>query len=503
MPTILKGETFDHSNLVIHGQIHRFRRTAAECLVGVIAVTLATLVCFRLRLDPPMPTCLYMMVIVLVSARSSFFPAAIISIIAAGCMDYFFLPPIFSLELSHPSEYVALVAFLTTSMVITHLVSRVRDLTMEKLHRTEAYLSEAQRLSHTGSFGWRVSSGALIWSEETFRIFQYDPKTKPTVELILQRVHPDDATRVKETIERAQDGKDFDIEHRLLMPDGSIKHVRVVAHAERDRSGELEFIGALMDITAAKEAEAALRQVQADLAHVSRLTTMGEMTASIAHEVNQPLGAVINNANACISLLADGPKNSAEVNEALTEIIEGANRASAVVARVRQLSKKVPSEKSLLDLGSVVTEILTLTRYEAAARRVAIQLDLPEELPLVLGDRVQLQQVLLNLVVNAMDAMNEVEKSKRVVNIRGRPETRDAMAEVSIRVQDAGPGIKPEEMDRLFEAFYTTKPHGMGMGLAISRSIIEAHGGRLWADHKPGPGATVIFNLPAAPNAAP
>ncbi len=240
--------------------MHSFWRPAAACLAGAIAVILVTVACFQLRLDLPMPTCLYMMVIVLVSARSNLLSAGIVSVIAAACLDYFFLPPIFSFELHNPTGYVALVAFLTTSMVITHLVSRVRGLTNEKLQRSEAYLSEAQRLSQTGSFGWRVSTGDLIWSEETFRIFQIDPKTKPTVEFVLQRVHPDDATLVKETIERAsQVGKDFDFEHRLLMPDGSVKHVRVVAHAENDRSGGLEFVGAVMDVTLAKEAEDKIR----------------------------------------------------------------------------------------------------------------------------------------------------------------------------------------------------------------------------------------------------
>jgi PAS domain S-box-containing protein len=259
MATELKAETSDRSILVRHGQIHRFWRTAGECLAGAAAVILVTIFCFKLRLDLPMPTCLYMMVIVLVSARTSLLSAAIISVVATGCMDYYFLPPLFSFELHRPTDYVALVAFLTTSIVITHLVAHVRVLTTDKLHRSEAYSSEAQRLSHTGSFGWRVSTGKLIWSEETFRIFQYDPATKPTVELVLQRVHPDDAARVKETIARAQDGGDFDLEHRLLMPDGSVKHVRVVAHAERADSGELEFVGAVMDVTAAKEAEDKIR----------------------------------------------------------------------------------------------------------------------------------------------------------------------------------------------------------------------------------------------------
>ena len=493
--------------------------------------------------------------------------------------------------------------------------------------RQAAYLAEAQRLSHTGSFGWRVSTGEIIWSDETYRIFQYDRTMTPTVESVLQRVHPEDAARVKQTIERAsQDGKDFDSEHRLLMPDGSVKHVHVVARAKREAPGGLEFVGAVMDttdskraeealrrsesylaeaqrlthtgswafnaitplywseenfriwgfdpqqglpnretilqrihpedrgrvveyvqnavrerrgydvefrivlpdgavryihglghpafsasgelvevvgtnvdVTDRKRAEEALRQAQADLAHVSRVTAMGELTASIAHEVNQPLTAVLNNANACLDLLPKTAPNVEEVREALAEIIDDIDRASAVILHVRQLAKRTPVEKSLLDLRDVVKDVLALARYESAARRVTIHADLPENLPSVSGDRVQLQQVLLNLVMNGMDAMNTVEEAKRGLIICGRLETRDGRVVASLRVQDAGPGFKPEEMDRLFEPFYTTKPQGMGMGLAISRSIIEAHGGRLCAEPNQGAGATFSFCLPAVP----
>jgi C4-dicarboxylate-specific signal transduction histidine kinase len=259
-----------------------------------------------------------------------------------------------------------------------------------------------------------------------------------------------------------------------------------------------------------KLAEAALQKAQAELAHITRMTTMGELTASIAHEVNQPLTAVLNNANACLDLLDPAPKRLGEggpkgashleeIRDALTEIIEDADRASAVIDRVRQLARKAPFERTLLNLKELITDVFALARYESASRRVTIRTELPEALPLVLGDRVQLQQVLLNLVVNGMDAMDTVEESKRVLMICGRRETRDGMPGVLLSVQDSGTGLMPEEMDRLFEAFYTTKPQGMGIGLAISRSIIEAHGGRLWAEPNQGPGATFLFSLPAAP----
>ncbi len=254
--------------------------------------------------------------------------------------------------------------------------------------------------------------------------------------------------------------------------------------------------------TERKRAEAALQKAQAELAHVSRVTTMGELTASIAHEVNQPLTAVVNNANACISILSNDAPNLGEVRDALTEIIDDANRASDVIARIRQLAKKSPAEKSLLDLGNVVKDVLALARYESHARHITIRTDLPVGLPSVAGDRVQLQQVLLNLVVNGMDAMNAIEESKRVLTICGHRERRDGTTMIVVSVQDVGTGFKSEEMERLFEAFYSTKPQGMGMGLAISRSIIEAHGGRLWAESNQGNGATFLFSLPARTDAA-
>src|SRR2546427_1411276 len=253
-----------------------------------------------------------------------------------------------------------------------------------------------------------------------------------------------------------------------------------------------------------------LHKAQAELAHVTRLTTMGELTASIAHEVNQPLTAVVNNANACISLLEpapnrpgdsgpDGASNLEDIREALGEIRDDAERASAVVGRVRQLAKRAPVEKSPLDLKDVVKDVLSLARYESVARGVTIRTDLSQDLPRVSGDRVQLQQVLLNLVMNGMDAMNSVPEENRILWVLGKHDATAGTPAALLCVQDMGIGLKAEEMDRLFEPFYSTKPHGMGMGLAISRSIIEAHGGRLWAQPNPGPGSTFFINLPAAP----
>ena len=242
-----------------------------------------------------------------------------------------------------------------------------------------------------------------------------------------------------------------------------------------------------------------LHQAQGNLAHVTRVTTMGELTASIAHEVNQPLTAVVNNANACLGLLPSGSGNLGEVRQALSEIIQDAERASAIIDRVRALAKKSAINTAPRDLRTVLADVLALTRHESAARGVVIRTELPDDLPFVLGDHVQLQQVFLNLLVNGMDAMANVQEKQRFLVICGRHGTHAGHPVVTITVRDSGIGLKPGQIGQLFEAFYTTKPQGLGMGLAISRSIIQAHGGQLWAESNEGAGATFAFCLPAAP----
>jgi PAS domain S-box-containing protein len=252
------------------------------------------------------------------------------------------------------------------------------------------------------------------------------------------------------------------------------------------------------DLTEHMLAADALREAQAELAHVTRVTTLGEVTASFAHELNQPLAAILNNANACLGLLPSGRPDLGEVRDALNDIVSDAGRASAIIERVRGLAKRSSPEQVPLKLVDVVADVVALAAAESVARRVTIRTDVPADLPVVLGDRVQLQQVLLNLVVNGMDAMTTVDEPERKLEIRGRPDTQDGSRAARISVQDRGIGLHDGQADRLFEAFYTTKPHGMGLGLAISRSIIEAHGGRLWAESNQGPGATFSFRLPAA-----
>jgi PAS domain S-box-containing protein len=491
--------------------------------------------------------------------------------------------------------------------------------------RAEAYLAEAQRLSRTGSFGWIPSTGEVFWSEETSRIFQYERTTKPTVELILQRVHHEDSIQVKQTIEQAaQDGKDFEHEYRLAMPEGSIKHVHVVAHALGDQPGRIEFVGAVMDVTGAKQAEEALRrserylaeaqrlthtgswawrvaerdavhlseewyriygfdpkeglsaweqrvqrmhpedrakwrettdraiaeksdyevelrillpdgtvkfthtvghpvlnasgdvvqfvgsmidvterkraeeererlrQAQADLARVNRVTTMGELTASLAHEVNQPITAVVTNADACLRWLAGEAPNLEEARAAAARIVKDGARAAEIISRVRQLFKRGASQREPADVNEIIREMIVLLLGETTRYDISVVTDLAEDPFRVMVDRVQLQQVLMNLIINGIEAMKDVDGTRDLAIKSQRAEHRQIMVSVS----DTGVGLPPHQADQIFDAFFTTKPHGTGMGLSISRSIVEAHGGRLWATENSPRGASVHFTLP-------
>jgi PAS domain S-box-containing protein len=504
------------------------------------------------------------------------------------------------------------------------VAERTRQLTAvnEELRRSEAYLAEAQRLSLTGSFGWRVSTGEILWSEETFRIFQYDRATKPTVELALQRVHPDDAALVKQTIDRAsQDGKDFDYECRLVMPDGSVKYVHVVAHALSDESRGIEFVGAVTDatgrkqaeealrrsernlaeaqrlthtgswawrvagrdalhlseewyriygfdpekgppafeerlqrthpedrakwqgaidraiaeksdyevefrillpggtvkyihtvghpvlnasgdlmefvgsatdITKRKQAEEALRQAQADLAHIDLVTTMGELTASLAHEVNQPIAAAVTNANTCLRWLTRDHPDLEEARAAASRIVKDGTRAADIISRIRLLFKKGTPQHDMVDVNEVIGEMIVLLHSEATRYSISVRTELAADLPQVMADRVQLQQVLMNLIMNSIDAMKDADGTRELAIKSQRTENE----EVAVSVTDSGVGLPPQRAAQIFNAFFTTKPHGTGMGLRISRSIVESHGGRLWAADNSPRGASFCFTLP-------
>ena len=374
----------------------------------------------------------------------------------------------------------------------------LRDITERKraeqeLRRSEAFLAESQHLSRIGSFSWRVATDEITWSEQLYRIFQIDRVVPVTFALIGTRIHPEDLSLFQDHIERSrQDRSDVQIEFRLQMPDGAVKYVHVSAHIRGDH-GNPEYIGAVQDVTERRSSEAALSKARSDLAHVAKVTSLGVLTASIAHEVNQPLSGIITNAGTCLRMLAADPPNVDGARETARRTIRDGNRASEVISRLRALyGRKAPAIESV-DLNEATREVLALSLSEHQRNRIIVQQELADNLPLVAGDRVQLQQVILNLLRNASEAMSAVEDRSRHLLIKTEA---DKDGHVRLTVKDAGVGFTPQAADRFFEAFYTTKNDGMGIGLSVSRSIIESHHGRIWATPNDGPGATFSFFVP-------
>jgi len=368
----------------------------------------------------------------------------------------------------------------------------------EELRRSEAYLAEGQKISHTGSWAWNVASGEIFWSAEHFRICGVDPRTfTPHIESWPRVIHPDDAPANRGIWESAWRGKrEYEAEFRVLRPDGTIRHVRSLGHPVLDAAGELtEYVGTIMDITEQRHSADRLAELQVALLRVARATTLGELAASIAHELNQPLAAIATDAGAGESWLAATPPNIGEATESLGRINRDATRAGEVIARIRALLARRPSQKAEMRIEDVLRDVCLLVQREAEAKRIHVQvLPVAESLAAVVGDRVQLQQVLLNLVINAFDAMSEIETERRL-ELRAE---RYGIGEVLVSIADTGAGVEPEVASRMFDAFFTTKADGMGMGLAISRSIVDAHGGRLWVSGNDGPGATLRFTLPSS-----
>jgi C4-dicarboxylate-specific signal transduction histidine kinase len=315
------------------------------------------------------------------------------------------------------------------------------------------------------------------------------------VELIRQRIHPGDVALYEQIVERAaRDGTDFAFEHRLLLPDGTIKHLKIVAHPSKNECNDLvEYVGAVLDVTERKRSEDAMDRLRLDLAHVSRVSTLGQMAASIAHEINQPLAGIVINGNASLRWLAGDSPNLDEAREATRRIVRDGRRAGDVITRLRSLFRREGSPNERLGINEVVQEVIAITRGNVQKGDATIRTQMADDLPLVRGDRVQLQQLVLNLIMNAVEAMSEVHDRPREVVVSTQ---RGEENEVRVQVQDSGVGLDPEGKEKLFEAFYTSKTVGMGMGLAISRSIVEHHGGRLWAVSNDGPGATFLFTIP-------
>jgi PAS domain S-box-containing protein len=381
-------------------------------------------------------------------------------------------------------------------------VAFVLDLSEQKqaeraLRRSQAFLAEGQRLSQVGSFSWRVATDEVTWSEQLYRIYELEIGAPVTLDVIRTRVHPEDISLLEKTVEQARCGAhDFEWQYRLVMPDHAIKYLHAVARAMPDEHGQLEYIAAVQDVTARRLAEDAFDKARAQLTHVSRVMTLGVLTASIAHELNQPLSGIITNANTCLRMLGADPPDVDGARETARRTIRDGNRASEVIVRLRALFSKKESTTELVDLNEATREVIALSLSNLHRNRVVLRQELADDLPAVVGDRVQLQQVILNLLLNACDAMSDIDDRSRQLTISTAGSDSD---QVRVVVRDAGVGLYPGTVDKLFEAFYTTKQSGMGIGLSVSRSIIERHQGRIWAAQNDGPGATFSFSIPRVP----
>jgi PAS domain S-box-containing protein len=485
----------------------------------------------------------------------------------------------------------------------------------DALRRSEMYLTEAQRLSHTGSFGWDIASGEIYWSDETYRIFEVDSGIQPSIALVMDRTHPDDRARVREVVERAErERTSFAVEHRLLTPKGVVKHVSAVARGVKSASSFL-YIGAVTDITERKRSEQTLseqarlldlthdaifvrdmngvitywnrgaealygwsaaeaigklasdmmntvssvpfehileglhrsgrwegelvrtkkdrtrvtvasrwslqfdaqgdpvatletnnditlrkraeqeqerlRKLEADLAHINRVSMMGEMTASLAHEVKQPIAAAVMNVSACMQWLRRAEPDITQADGAASAAVTALKRAVDIINGVYSLYTRSPPVRECVDVNEIIREMTFLLREAANRHSITIRTELDPTLRRSRADPVQLQQVLLNLMSNAMEAMRD-DGGEIVIS-----SARAGQDELVISVIDAGVGLPSGDGERVFDAFFTTKPNGTGMGLCICRRIVEAHGGRLVAKPNEGQGATFTFTLPA------
>lgn len=367
----------------------------------------------------------------------------------------------------------------------------------DELRRSEAYLAQAQRLSQTGSWALNAASGKVSLSQEALRIYGLGPDdVERTPEALFYEVPAEDRAVLERFLNAAmRDGRDFEVDYRIVTAGGTVRHLHSVGRPIASGSGAVtELIGATMDVTDRKRAEQDLQEARSQLAQVARLTAMGELTASIAHEINQPLAAIVANADACTRLLAGRTVDMGELREAVGDIAEAGTRAGEVIARIRAFLRKTPVAGGCrIDLNRVIQEVLDLTRSELDRHEVSVRLELHPALPEVQGDRVELQQVILNLVMNGIEAMLPDSSRPRLLMI----ESRGVEGGVQVTVNDSGMGLRAETVSRIFDPFFTTKPDGLGLGLAISRSIVESHGGRLWALGSTGSGAAFRFTLPA------
>jgi two-component system sensor kinase FixL len=469
-----------------------FRRSIGNAALGTGAVTLATVVCLWLQVRSTIPTLLYLLAVVLVALGGSFLAAALVSGAAVICLQYFFLSPPWSLRMAGVDALAGFV-FLATALTITRLMTA-------RLGAESALMEQAELLavSHDMIFARRLDGDVITyWNRAAEEAYGWtrDEATGSVPHDLLRTVFPVPLESIMAEVTSAGRWEGQLVHTRR---DGTELVVDSRWSLQRDGRGRpLAILETNSDVTERKRAEGALQRAQEDLAHATRVATVGELAASLAHELNQSLAAVATNASATLRWLDRDPPDGEEAAAAARRIIRDANRASDVIAQTRALLKKSPAQRAPLDLSAVVREVLALVRPELARHRVVLQEILADGLPVVSGVRVQLQQVALNLIMNGVEAMAGLPVRGRKLVVRAERQALDGGAGVAVAVQDAGPGIAEESRDLLFQPFYTTKSHGLGLGLSISRSIVEAHGGRLFVTANGGPGATFRFVLPA------
>jgi PAS domain S-box-containing protein len=376
-----------------------------------------------------------------------------------------------------------------------------RKRTEAALRRSETFLSEGQRISSTGSFSWQLDTDEFTFSDELRRLFEFEPDVPVTLERIAERVHPDDLPLLADNVATVRAGFDNpEYEIRMSLPDGRIKYMRVLGRVFSQPDGRLECLGAVQDVTQRRFAEEGLHKVRSELAHVTRVLSFNALTASIAHEINQPLSGILTNASACMRLLAADPPKIGSAVETAKRTIRDGNRAAEIVLRLRKLYSKETARAEDVDINKAATEVIALASSDLQRKSVIVRTDFADDLPLIAADKVQLQQVILNMLTNAADAMSSVKDRDRAVTIRTARDNGDG---ILLSVHDVGAGLGSQDAEELFQPFFTTKASGMGIGLSVSRSIIESHGGRLWAAPNAGVGATFSFSVPALAEAIP
>ncbi|MEZ2128663.1 MULTISPECIES: ATP-binding protein [unclassified Sinorhizobium] len=466
--------------------------------LAVLAVAITLPIAIILDHDG-IPTAFAIMLLTIMFAvwRFGVGPGLLAALLAIFCIRFFFVEPRYTIDprLLADEGFRRFLLY-SESILLLWLLGSAQRRGQEKLKRSEGFLADAQTLSRTGSVSFVALEGDVFWSAEIYRIFGFGSETLPAMQWMLDRVHPDDIVRARRTFYNLAEPSDaIELEHRIVTPSGCTKHLRIYGKAVRQQDGRIRVSAAMMDVSESKRLSESLRKAQAELAHAARLTTMGELVASITHEVNQPLGAMKLSAQAGLRWLHREPPDLERIDASLNRVVDNAQRADALISKLRNMAKKGELAASPLDLNKIAKDVIELLHGEAIERGITCLTDLDPDLPTVKGDEIQLQQVVVNFVMNGFDAMAVTPGENRQITIRSR----NRADSVALEVTDAGPGIEPGLRERLFDAFFTTKSHGMGMGLSICRSIVEAHDGKIEAFNNERRGATFRISLPQVP----